>query len=227
MAKTVIITEEQLRTIRKRMGGKTFVINEDVMDYLKKTAEMTEYKFMSNIKRFLHDLLVSPNTADVSDSFRLNNISKEELLRKLLSNGIIRREERIEDTDGEGNIVKSHMMIKYVVPKKHFERNLRKLYIKLFEKNLPEQCLTEDGEGGCEAMGATTCDASSGEYTAPVFGLQRRTFANVNEEELDETTTCGGVGSFAYDAPAFGDKESLKRHNGVGGSVSVNVEEFD
>ncbi|MCD8207760.1 MAG: hypothetical protein LUD72_07475 [Bacteroidales bacterium] len=221
MSRTIVLTKQQVASLCERTAtrGRTFVMTESQVDKVAEIAKMTEWKFVSNIKKFLHDLLTDPMGAIVPNTLALNGCNKSGLIRKLMSNDLLRKEQRINDTDTDGNPTKAVMMVKYLVPKKNFYRKLKTLYIKMFESNLPSnETLTEDGEGGC-AMGATTCDASSGQFTATAFGVQRRQIA---EEELDETTTCGSVGPMQYDAPAFGDKESLKRHNGVGGSVSVN-----
>ena len=73
----------------------------------------------------------------------------------------------------------------------------------------------EDGEGafGCGATGAD----NSGAFEQPVFGIQRRKISS----SIDETDT-NSVGNYEYDVPMIGDKETLARKNGIGGSVSMN-----
>lgn len=105
------------------------------------------------------------------------------------------------------------MKVKFKVPKKNFDRKLKRLYIRLFERNVPQtEVVSEDGE----TSGATGSDAS-GQYSQPVFGMQRRDIYNVKE-----ATTTSTVGDYQYDVPFPSDDETMKRHNGVGGSVSVN-----
>jgi hypothetical protein len=88
----------------------------------------------------------------------------------------------------------------------------------MFEKNLPQRKksfnaeLNEEGEGG--ACGGATSAASSGQFV----DVQRRKMP----VEIDETTATTNVGDYEYDVSAFGDKETLARKNGVGGSVSIN-----
>lgn len=104
------------------------------------------------------------------------------------------------------------MIVKYQVPKKDFDRKLKKLFIRLFEDNSSmTDTITEDGEG------STTCDASSGQFSQPLFPLQRGKMYSVKED-----TTCNTVGDYQYDVPFSGDDETLKRNNGVGGSNSIN-----
>ena len=85
----------------------------------------------------------------------------------------------------------------------------------MFERNVPEtdkELVSEEGECG----GATGSDAS-GQYSQPLFGVQRRQIYDV-----EESTTTSTVGDYQYTVPFTGDKETLARKNGVGGSISIN-----
>lgn len=197
--------------------GKVFVVDDATVRLLKEEVGMTEYKFNSNVRMFLRELLEDPVNAQPSDSLRLNGLGRGKLIQKLLSNGIIERSERINDKDGDGNPKKATMRVKFRIPKKDFDRKMRNLYIKEFERNVPprKKKIQEDGEGG--AMGGATSAASSGAFEQPLFPVQRRIFG-----KTDESTTTTSVGDYEYDAPVLGDKESNARHNGFGGSVSVN-----
>ena len=128
------------------------------------------------------------------------------------------KSEKISDKDENGDSKTATMKVKYQVPKADFNHKLKKLFIKLFERNTPKkqqsEIIGEDGE--CGAMGATGADAS-GAFEQPVFGVQRRQISR----NIDETDTCS-VGNYQYDVPFIGDKETLSRKNGVGGSVSIN-----
>ncbi|MCD8207111.1 MAG: hypothetical protein LUD72_04145 [Bacteroidales bacterium] len=199
---------------KRHIDKPTIVITETQLREMYDEAEMTEYKFNSCIKKFLHDLLNDPTGATVPNALVLNGYRRSDLLKMLSSVGLIEREDRISDTNADGEYKPATMMVSYKVPKKNFDRKLKKLYIRMFETNLPQR-VTEDGEG-CSA-GATNCD-SSGQYSQPLFGIQRREIYNLGED-----TTTGGVGDYQYTVPFPGDKETLARHNGVGGSVSINV----
>jgi len=145
------------------------------------------------------------------------------LINQLLSgkNPIIRRHQRISDRDENGEPKTATMMVKFSCPKKDFDRKLQKLFIKMFEKNLPPQKshkqkhenLNEDGEGG----GATSAE-SSGQFSQPLFPIQRRKMPT----DIEETTTTTNTGNYQYTVPFGGDKETRARKNGVGGSISVN-----
>ena len=184
---------------------KVIIVTENIMNDLSGTMEISEYKFYSTIKKFLGNLLTDPVNASAPFLLRCHDLDKARLIKLLLSKGIIEKEERIEDKYGDSGTKTVTMIIKYKVPKKDFDRKLKKLYIELFEENLP---ILEDGATGCD---------SSGQYSAPLFGVYKRTFSDIKE-----ATATSGVGAYQYDAPAFGDKESLSRRDRRNGSVSVN-----
>ena len=137
----------------------------------------------------------------------------------MMNIGMIEKDEKISDSDENGQPKTATMMIKYRVPKKNFDRKLKKLWIRMVDRNLPERKhndlnINEDGE-----MGATSA-ISSGEVIKPVFPMQRRQM--YGESDVDEATTTTTAGNYEYDVPFIGDEETLSRRNGVGGSVSVN-----
>ena len=193
----------------------TIVISEAMVKVLNEEFEMTEYKFNHNIRQFLSDLLADPVNAKPSEMLMRNGFTRSKLLRLMQSVGMIERDDKISDTDENGQPKTATMMVKFRVPKKNFDRKLRKLWIRTFERNLPERKvnLTEEGEG------ATAADAS-GQFSQPVFPMQRRKMPV--ETEIEEATATTNVGSYQYDVPFAGDKETLARKNGVGGSVSIN-----
>lgn len=198
--------------VREGRQGRTIMIDEAVMMEIADDTNMTEYKFNSNIKHFLHDLLVNPSDAKIPFIFKINGVNRNRMIYFLKKFGLLKKIERISDKDNEGKPKKATMMVKYQVPKKDFDRKLKKLFIRLFEDNCSAvNNITEDGEG------ATTCDASSGQFSQPLFPLQRGKMYH-----MDEDTTCDSVGDYQYDVPFAGDDETLKRNNGVGGSNSIN-----
>lgn len=273
----------------------TIIITEDIANQIRDAKEMTEYKFISNIKAFLTRLMDDPVHADIPESLALNGYDRRRMIAILRKNNIIERHEKISDKDEEGNPKKATMLVSYKVPKNNLDRKLKKLYIKLFEVNVPPKdmnenfeddlrmmkaspltmgviappegkhpspevwlanrgaesynakikdgTLTEDGEGGAIA-GATSC-ASSGAYVGKmngpisrkIFKITEEQFAALKEQKLltdsqiDEASTCasvmqgGGSNPEAgqYTVPFVGDKETLRRGDGVGGSTSVNI----
>lgn len=207
------------------------IINESDFQRLKKISEecdkemeMTEQKFHSNIRNFISQLLQDPVNAQPSMLLKMHGLYRSVLLKYLLDNGTLVRDERISDVDENGEPKKATMMVKFKCRKKNFDRKIQKLYMRLFEKNLPQRTvplrneeLNEDGEGGGAIAGATSA-ASSGQFIQPFGGVQRRKMPT----EIDETTDTNSVGNYQYTVPFGGDKETLARKNGCNGSVSVN-----
>lgn len=195
--------------------SRTIVISENVVKQLNEELEMTEYKFNNNIKKFLSDLLADPVNAKPSFLLLRNGLTRSRLLRLMANIGMIERDDKISDKDENGQPKTATMMVKFRVPKKNFDRKLRKLWIRLFERNLPERKRTE--ELNEEGEGATAANAS-GQFSQPLFSIQRRKMP----VEMEEATATTNVGNYEYDVPFVGDKDSLARKNGIGGSVSIN-----
>ena len=64
-----------------------------------------------------------------------------------------------------------------------------------------------------------------GQFVTPLFDVSRRKSmysTRDDDDDLDEATATTNVGDYEYDAPAFGDEETLKRGNGEMGSTSIN-----
>ncbi|MDE5888607.1 MAG: hypothetical protein K2H20_01160, partial [Bacilli bacterium] len=206
----------------------------------------------------------------------IRDSNRSKLINLSKNNQMLFKEEEIVDKDENGEDRTATMRVKYKVPKKNFDRKLRNLYIKMFERNVPEPLqiesyqndiffsdiiddkdkrerfkdqldlmkgspltmgvighpehkqtddaakvynkrIEEEGEGGCIG-GGTTNASSSGQYSQPSFPMNRRTMYG----DVDEDTTTTSVGNYQYDVPFCGDKETLARKNGKGGSISIN-----
>ena len=188
-----------------------------------KEMEMTEQKFHSHIRNFISQILQDPVNAQPSILLKANGLNRSILLKYLLNSGILIRDERISDRDENGEPKTATMMVKFRCPKKNFDRKIQKLYMRFFEKNLPprqihlrNEEINEEGEGG--AIGGATSAASSGQFIQPFGSVQRRKMPT----EIEETTTTMNTGNYQYTVPFGGDKETLARKNGDGGSVSIN-----
>ena len=172
---------------------------------------------------FISQLLQDPVNAQPSTLLKTNGLNRSILLKYLLNGGILVRDERISDRDENGEPKTATMMVKFRCPKKNFDRKIQKLYMRFFEKNLPQRQIhlrneeiNEEGEGG--AMGGATSAASSGQFIQPFGSVQRRKMPT----EIEETTSTMNTGNYQYTVPFGGDKETLARKNGDGGSVSIN-----
>jgi len=154
--KKVIIKEEQVKLLRQ-------IINED-------NREVTYYEFLSQLKAFLRDLLSNPVTSQLDDFWKLRGFSKSKLILYLIKKGIIEKDEKLNEDNPE----EVKMDISYKIPKKNFQRSVKRMYQRFFEKNDIEQ-LEEDGATGAGAtsVGGAGLDGSNTLLT-PVFPVQSR-----------------------------------------------------
>ena len=228
-------TENGLKNARIVPKKKTIKLNESQLNELSDATKLTEYKFYNNVQRFLSDLLKDPVGAKVPFLLQANNIVRNQLLYHLKSNGIINRYQKISDKDSRGNPKTARMIIKYSVPKKDFAKKMKRLFIDLVAKNVPEKIekmISEDlgkdiDECDCGgAMGATAGNESMGQFSQPLFGVQRRKMT----VEIDETTTAStvtpnGDTSMGITVPFGADKETADRTPGF--SVERQDEAID
>lgn len=228
-------TENGLENARIVPKKKTIKLNESQLNELSDATKLTEYKFYNNVQRFLSDLLKDPVGAKVPFLLQANNIARNQLLYHLKSNGIINRYQKISDKDSRGNPKTARMIIKYSVPKKDFAKKMKRLFIDLVAKNVPEKIekvIAEDlgkdiDECDCGgAMGATAGNESMGQFSQPLFGVQRRKMT----VEIDETTTAStvtpnGDTSMGITVPFGADKETADRTPGF--SVERQDEAID
>ena len=220
-------TEGGLKNARIVPKMKTIKLNESQLKELSDATKLTEYKFYNNVQRFLSDLLRDPVGAKVPFLLQANNIARNQLLYHLKSNGIINRHQKISDKDSQGNPKTAKMIIKYSVPKKDFAKKMKKLFIALVAKNVPEKIekMLNECEGGAP-MGATAGDGSTGAFVTSLSGVQRRKMP----VEIDETTTASNVTpngdtSMGVAVPFGVDKETADRTPGF--SVERQDESID
>lgn len=141
------------------------ILNEKTINSLMENMEMTEHKFHVHIRRFISELLSDPVNAKPSELLEVNGLNRKSLLSLLERYGIvIRKNKKIIDKDYNGEPKKATMLVQFLCPKHNFDRNLEKLYIRLFETN--EIKLNEEGE--CAALGGATSSDSSGQFIAPL-----------------------------------------------------------
>ena len=124
-------------------------INENKLILIKESKEedVTFYKFFTEVKKFIQDLLDDPINAKPSGFFKDHDISKKDLLNKMMDRDIIAKKENIDEpNDADGN-AKSMHYLQYRVPRKNFEQKIKRLYAYFFEnekrKNINESLFDE------------------------------------------------------------------------------------
>lgn len=153
----------------------TIVITEDMADTIKDAMAMTHFKFNSNVKRFLADLLEDPVNSEPNVIFKHNGIDRNALLKGLENRKVIVKKMNIDDHDSDGKPHKAMMIVKYSVPKERFQEKLDAVFDDLFP-DFPTKIEEEGGAGG----GAASCSGvdgngfGSGEFIQPLFGVQRK-----------------------------------------------------
>lgn len=182
---------------------KTIYINKDILDealdYLNR--DITFYEFLSYTKAFLKQLLSNPMGADIDPFLKENGLTRKELLNSLLEKNIVERDTKIEEINGKDNY-----SISYRIPKKNFERKMRRLFSQIFEKHeITESVISEDG-GGAGSCGSVMqgggSNPESGQFIQPLGKVQRRKIYLTQEQAdmLKETTT-QDTGNYQYDVP--------------------------
>lgn len=153
--KIIHITENQLKVIEASM------------------EEVFYYDFFNEVKSYIKELLMDPVNADVTPLFKKHGYSKADVLKKLIDRSIIIRKETVKELPYEvGGDKESKYIVKYAVPRKNFDKKLKRLYLEMF----PQQ-LTEDGATSCGgAMQGGGGNPSAGQYDVPLGTVQRRGF---------------------------------------------------
>ena len=172
------------------------------LNHLEINMETTFHAFKSNVRAFLSSLLKDPINTKPNKFLKDRGMSKQKLINILLKRDVIRRHEKIDDKDKENNNI--NYVVKYNVVRKDFERKLKRIYNKYFEKN-EEKELDE----------ATACGAASGAFVAPLSGVIRKEISESNTEkkgkkiyitekqfeELKESLATFNAGNYQYTAP--------------------------
>ena len=178
----------------KTIYVKESVLNEAVA-YL--NDEMTFFGFLSHIKAFLKQLLMSPISADIDDYLKKHGLERKELINLMIERNIIIKDTKIEDTNNKDNFV-----ISYKVPKHNFERKIRRLFSSLFEKNEIQESkiIRETDCGGAMQGGGTNPDA--GQYVKPFEKVQRRKiYVTEKQAEMLKEMGTTDAGDYQYDVP--------------------------
>ena len=160
-------------------------------------SEITFFGFLSHTKAFLKELLTNPINANVDDYLQDNGLDRKTLLDALMERDIVEKETKIEEKNDS-----DAFSVSYKIPKRNFERKMRRLYASLFEKNeiLESKTIIETDCGGVMQGGGTNPDA--GQFTAPIGKVQRRRIYVTNEQlNIIKETSTTDVGNYQYDVP--------------------------
>lgn len=185
---------------------KTIYVNKKVLkeavSYL--NNEITFFGFFSHVKNFLKQLLVNPLNADIDDYLKDNNLNKKELLNLLLTRNIIEKETKIDDENG-----KDKFYVSYKIPKRNFERKMRRLYSSLFETNEINESLISETDCG-SAMQAGGTNPNAGGYEQPLLlgkdndkdnVLRRKIYVTQEQSDFLKEMTTHDAGNYQYDVP--------------------------
>ena len=182
---------------------KTIYVNKDIfqeaMEYLNR--DITFYDFLSHTKAFLKELLSNPIGADIDSYLTENGLTRENLLELLMEKNIIERETKIDDINGSDSY-----LVSYKIPKRNFERKMRRLFSQLFEKHeIAESLISEEGGGAAScgsAMQGGGSNPDAGQYVQPFGKVQRRKIY-VTQEQADmlKETATQDAGNYQYDVP--------------------------
>ena len=110
--------------------GRRIYISEDKIGVLSSSKdEMTYFKFQTEVKKFLRELLSNPINADITDYLKGRGISRDDILNRMLDRGIVIKKEGFDERyDAESKKKKSIHHLKYTVCSKNFEDKMHRLY---------------------------------------------------------------------------------------------------
>ena len=158
--------------------------------------EVTYYRFLSEIKAFLAKLLGDPIKAEPSKYLKDIGFTRTRIINLLIKKGILERNEKILTPDKTG-AKKVKYSVTFKVKKKNFERIIRRIHAKYFEKNLPEKeqvnewtdmsscgILLGATGGKGHGVGSEMCDRWTG-YVNDAKDKPRSFFANEDKMKQD------------------------------------------
>lgn len=178
------------------------ILNEAV-SYL--NDDITFFGFISHIKSFLKDLLKSPSNANIDDYLKRHGLNRKDLINQMLERGIIEKETKIT---GDKN---DKFSILYKIPKRNFERKIKRLYSSLFEMDNSIIDIKEDSASG--GGGATGCcgvfgdgginNNNEGSYVPKLGNNVLRRKIHITKEQCEMLKEMGtfDAGNYQYDVP--------------------------
>lgn len=156
-------------------------INENAYVKLSEGVEKPSFfTFFEEMKDFIYGLLTHPSETQLSFKLKANGLDKNKLINLMIKRGIIEKDSTVGEEENE--LGKSHAVMKtvYRVPKKNFQRKMKRLYSYLFDKdsylNDDDTIISEDECGGEMGFGgATSANISAAAmYDVPFGQVQRK-----------------------------------------------------
>lgn len=123
-----------------------------------KHDEMTRYAFISHMEDYMKKLLTEPLKADTDEFLKGHGIDGPKALKILTmradpedeNSSIVIKSAKIKDNgyDDDGKRNKDSFVVKYKIPRKDYTKKMRNLFISLFERNLVDNPMLEEGAWG-------------------------------------------------------------------------------
>ena len=182
---------------------------------------MAFFTFKSHIEYYIRALLKDPLNAQPDKQLQSKGFDGETLEKMLIDNNIITRKESVKDHDKNKRPIRVIYVKKYHV-EDNPELKIKRLWQRLFQQNINESLKLDDLEE------STAGDVGQG-FVTPLFGgpIRKKLYITEKQAEMikqrmiDEATTTTNSGDYQYTVPFGGDTDTLARHNGKGGSISI------
>lgn len=123
-----------------------------------KHDEMTRHAFISHMEDYMKKLLTEPLKADTDEFLKGHGIDGPKALKILTmrsnpddeNSSIVIKSASIKDNgyDEDGKRNKDSFVVKYKIPRKDYTKKMRNLFISLFERNIVDNPMLEEGAWG-------------------------------------------------------------------------------
>ena len=123
-----------------------------------KHDEMTRHAFISHMEDYMKKLLTEPLKADTDEFLKGHGIDGPKALKILTmrsnpddeNSSIVVKSASIKDNgyDEDGKRNKDSFVVKYKIPRKDYTKKMRNLFISLFERNMVDNPMLEEGAWG-------------------------------------------------------------------------------
>ena len=120
--------------------------------------EMTRYAFISHMEDYIKKLLTDPLHADTDEFLKYHKIDGPKALSILTmrldpndeNSAVIVKTAKIKDNgyDENGKRLPDTFTVKYMAPRKDYNKKMRNLYISLFESNIIDNSPINEGAWG-------------------------------------------------------------------------------